>query len=149
MMSGITYEKLRKHVSDNLNPRIREFGKTVEDISRNFKILGLEMAVWYPEKIHTANVGGIDADSYIGYSRIEGRWGLMIRTIERDHESHAYMNQRVIPIESCGNMEIVVNALRKVRELLLRIHDAVEREIRTIMQSDREINELRNPECEF
>lgn len=149
MMSKTTYEKLRKKVSDNLNPRMREFGKTVEDVSRNFKTLGLEAAVWCPEKIHTANVGGIDADSYVGYSRIEGRWGLMIRIIERDRESHAYVSQRVIPIEACGNMEIVVAALEKVPELVLSIDEAAERQAKAIVQLDRRIAELRDPECEF
>ena len=75
---------LRKRISDNLNTGMKEFGKTVGDISRNFRSLGLETAVWYPEKIHSTNLGGIVADSYFGYSRIEGKWGLIIRTIERD-----------------------------------------------------------------
>ena len=74
---------------------MREFGKTVGDISRNFKSLGLETSVWCPEKIHSTNLGGIVADSYFGYSRIEGKWGLIIRTIERDVESRAFVGQRV------------------------------------------------------
>jgi len=148
-MSKITYEKLRKHVSENLNPPIREFSKTVGDISRNFKTLGLETAVWFPEKIHTANLGGIDADSYVGYSRIEGRWGILIRIIERDHESRAYVNQRVITLESCGNMEIVAGALKKVRDLVLSIHAAVDHQIETIARSSSEITELGHPDCEF
>ena len=148
-MGDLTYEKLRKHVSEDLSPRKREFGKAVEEISRNFKILGLETAVWYPEKIHTANLGGIDADSYVGYSRIEGRWGLLIRIIERDRESRAYVSQRVITLESCGNMEIVVGALKKVRDLALLIQDATELQIKTIAQAESEIMELRNPECKF
>jgi len=148
-MGDLTYEKLRKHVSEDLSPRKREFGKAVEEISRNFKILGLETAVWYPEKIHTANLGGIDADSYVGYSRIEGRWGLLIRIIERDRESRAYVSQRVITLESCGNMEIVVGALKKVRDLALLIQDATELQIKTISQAESEIMELRNPECKF
>jgi hypothetical protein len=105
--------------------------------------------VWCPEKIHTANEGGIDADSYVGYSRIEGRWGLMIRIIERDRESQAYVSQRVIPIEACGNMEIVVAALEKVPELVLSIDEAAERQAKAIVQLDRRIAELRDPECEF
>jgi hypothetical protein len=149
MMSAITYETLRKNISENLNPRIREFSKTVEDISRNFRTLGLETAVWYPEKIHSTNLGGIDADSYVGYSRVEGRWGLMIRTIERDRESHAYMSQRVLTIDSCGNVEIVVQALKRVRDLIPLIHHAAEQQIKTMKQLDREIEELRSPECEF
>jgi hypothetical protein len=148
-MGKITYEKLRKHVAEDLNPRVREFGKTVGDISRNFKTLGLEMAVWFPEKIHTANLGGIDADSYVGYSRIEGRWGLVIRIIERDHESGAYVSQRVITLESCGNMEIVAGALKKIRDLVLLIHAAADHQIKTIAQSGSEITELGNPDCEF
>ncbi len=58
-MSDSTYETLRRRVSENLNVPIKEFGKTVRDISRNFRNLGFETAVWYPEKIHTANLGGI------------------------------------------------------------------------------------------
>ena len=148
-MSDITYEKLRKRVSENLNARVMEFHKTVEDISANFRNLGLETAVWYPEKIHEANLGGIDADSYVGYSRIEGKWGLNIRIIEHDHESHTFVSQRVFTIESCGNMEIVVNALRKVRELVLCIHKATEQQIKVLVQLDGQANELRNPECKF
>lgn len=148
-MSEITYEKIRSVVAESLNPRIREFSKTVEDISRNFRNLGFETAVWHPEKIHTANLGGVDADSYVGYSRIEGRWGLMIRTIERDHESRAYVNQRVMTIESCGNMEIVLSALERIRELVPLVQQAVERQIKAMKQLDRGIESLRDPECVF
>jgi hypothetical protein len=149
MMSEITYEKIRNNVSEGLNPRIREFSKTVEDISRNFKNLGFETAVWHPEKIHTVNLGGVDADSYVGYSRIEGRWGLMIRTIERDHESRAFVSQRVITIESCGNMELVLSALERVRDLVPLIHQAVERQIKAMKRLDRGIEDLRDPEYLF
>jgi hypothetical protein len=148
-MGKITYEKLRKHVSEELNPRIREFSKTVEEICRNFKALGLETAVWYPEKIYTSNVGGIDADCYVGYSRIEGRWGLMIRMIERDHECRSFVNQRVITLESCGNMEIVAGALKKVRDLVLMIQAAADQQISTLAQSGPEITELGKPDCAF
>jgi hypothetical protein len=148
-MSDITYEKLKKRVSESLNAKAKEFHKAVEEIGGHFRNLGLETAVWYPEKIHTANIGGIDADSYVGYSRIEGKWGLIIRTIEHDLESHAFVSQRVITIESCGNMEIVVSALKKVRELLLCIHKATEQQIKTLAQPDGEISELRNPDFEF
>ncbi len=148
-MGDITYEKLRKRISEDLNPRAKEFGKMVEDIGRNFRALGLETAVWLPDKIHTANLGGIDADSYLGYSRVEGRWGLVIRTIERDHENHAFMDQRVIAIESCCNMELVASALKRVRDLVLLIREAVERQIKAIAQPGREITDLRNPQCTF
>jgi hypothetical protein len=148
-MSTLTYEKLRKCVSEKLNSSVREFRKTIGDISENFRNLGLETAVWYPEKIHTANIGGIDADSYVGYSRIEGRWGLIIRTIEHDHESHAFVSQRVYTIESCGNMEIVTNALRKVRELMLHMEKAINQQIETLVGTDNEFRGLRNPEYKF
>ena len=115
-MGDITYKELRKQVSEELSPRMSDFSSTVVDIGRNFRNLGFETAVWLPESIHTANLGGIDADSYIGYSRIEGRWGLRIRTIERDHESGSFVTQRVQTLESCSNMEIVMNSLKKIPE---------------------------------
>jgi len=148
-MSDLTYEKLRQRISESLNNQAREFRKTVRDISENFRNLGLESAAWYPEKIHTANLGGIDADSYIGYSRVEGRWGLIVRTIERDRESHAFVNQRVFTIESCGNIEIVVNALRKVPELMHCLSNTMEHQIETLTQLGNEFENLRNSGCEF
>jgi hypothetical protein len=148
-MSVLTYEKLKKRISENLNDRLKEFHKTVSDISWNFRDLGFESAVWYPEKIHTANIGGIDADSYIGYSRVEGKWGLILRTIEHDRESHAFVSQRVFTIESCGNAQIVVNALRKVPDLMQCLSKAVEHQIQILAQPDNEFAKLRNPECEF
>ena len=148
-MGDETYETLRKRISENLNSRKREFAKSVADISRNFSNLGLETAVWHPERIHSANIGGIDADSYIGYSRVEGKWGLIIRTIERDHESRAFVSQRVYTIESCGNAEIVVNALEKVRELVEHIAQTTNQQINILGKLDGEIDHLRNPECRF
>jgi hypothetical protein len=148
-MSDLTYEKLRQRISESLNNQAREFRKTVRDISENFRNLGLESAAWYPEKIHTANIGGIDADSYIGYSRVEGRWGLIVRTIEHDRESHAFVSQRVYTIESCGNMEIVANALRKVPELMLWLQTTAENQIAILSQTNNEFSKLRNPECAF
>ncbi len=149
MMSAFTYDRLKKRIAENLNDQIRDFRKTVGEISGNFRNLGFESAVWYPEKIHTANIGGIDADSYIGYSRIEGKWGLIIRTIEHDHESHAFVSQRVFTVESCGNMEIVVHGLKKVRELLLCVDKVAHQQIKILAQPDSDLNALRSPDCEF
>jgi hypothetical protein len=148
-MSDITYEKLRDRVTVVLNPRISEFRKIIREIGDNFRNLGLTVAVWYPESIHTKNVGGLDADSYVGYSRIEGRWGLLIRTIERDHETRAFVNQRVFTIESCGNVEIVVNALKKVPELMRNSQREAEHQIETLVDLESSIKELSNPKCEF
>jgi hypothetical protein len=149
IMSALTYDKLRKRISEKLNDRIKEFHKTVADISENFRNLGFESAVWYPEKIHRINIGGIDADSYIGYSRVEGKWGLIIRTIEHDHDSHAFVNQRVYTIESCGNIEIVASALRKVPELMHCLDNATENQIQALTLLDNEFDRLRNPGIEF
>jgi hypothetical protein len=148
-MGDITYETVKKRVLEDLNAPIREYIKTVGEISRNFRNLGFETAIWYPERIHTTNLGGIVADSYFGYSRVEGRWGLIIRTIERDQESRAFVGQRVYPIESCGNVEIVVNALRKARELLLSINKAADQQMEILKKLDGETDQLRNPECKF
>jgi len=148
-MSDISYEVLRKRISENLNAGMREFGKTVGDISRNFKSLGLETSVWCPEKIHSTNLGGIVADSYFGYSRVEGKWGLIIRTIERDVESHAFVGQRVYALESCKNLEIVVHALKKVRDLMLLMEKATDRQLEILTALDTETESLRDPECKF
>ena len=142
-MSDITYDILRKRISENLNAGIREFDKTVGDISRNFKSLGLETSVWCPEKIHSTNLGGIVADSYIGYSRIEGKWGLIIRTIERDSESMAFVSQRVYAIESCRNLEIVAHALKRVRDLLLLMAKTTDRQVEILTTLDSETDSLR------
>jgi hypothetical protein len=148
-MSTLTYEKLKNRVSENLNDRTKAFRKTVGDVSGNFRNLGLESAVWYPEKIHTANIGGLDADSYIGYSRVEGKWGLIVRTIEHDRDSHAFVSQRVYTIESCGNLEIVVNALRKVPELMLCLNKTVDNQINLLSQTAGEFIKLQDPDCTF
>ena len=148
-MSHITYDGIRKRVSDNLNPGIKEFRKTLAEIGNNFRNLGLETAVWYPEKIHTVNFGGIDAESYVGYSRVEGKWGLMIRIIEREREKHAVIGQRVVPIESCGNMEMVVNALKKVPELMTSIHKTAEQQIKSLEKPDPDFELFRKSDCQF
>jgi hypothetical protein len=149
MSNTITYEGLRKRVSDDLNARIKEFGKTVEEIDLHFRHLGLEKAVWHPEKIFTANIGGLEAESYVGYSRIEGKWGLMIRTVERDRETRAFVSQRVLTIGSCGNMEIVVNALHKIPELMRSINSSVERQLQSLAESGDEYEEYRHPDFSF
>jgi hypothetical protein len=148
-MSNSTFETLRKRVSDDLNTRIKEFGKTVEEVDRHFRYLGLGKAVWHPDKIHEANIGGLDAESYIGYSRIEGKWGLIVRSVERDHESRAFVNQRVYTLGSCGNMEIVVNALRKVPELMRLIEASIEQQTKMLVQTGNEFEGLRDPDCKF
>jgi len=91
--------------------------------------------VWYPEKIYAANLGGLDAESYVGYSRVEGKWGLNIRTIERDRETRAFVSQRVYTIESSGNMELVVNALRKIPELMVSLDSLIDRQIKALEQA--------------
>jgi hypothetical protein len=148
-MSSDTYEVLRKRVSEELNAQIKEFGKTVAEIDRHFRYLGLEKSVWYPEKIYGANIGGLDAESYIGYSRIEGKWGLMIRTIERDHETRSFVSQRVFPLGSCGNMEIVVNALHKIPELLRHIAATVDRQLKSLAESGKDYDPYRHPDFSF
>jgi hypothetical protein len=148
-MSPITYEKLRKTIAGDLNLRIQEIHKTIGAISDNFRNLGLQTSVWYPEKIHTVNIGGIDADSYVGYSRIEGRWNLCIRMLEHDRESHAFVGQRVCTLESCGNVEIVTNALEKIPDLVRCIHNVVTHQIEILSLPNSKIIEFRNPGCEF
>jgi hypothetical protein len=148
-MSDITYETLRKRVSDDLNARRKEFGKTVEGVERHFRYLGLEKAVWHPGKIHEANIGGLVAESYLGYSRIEGKWGLIVRTVERDNESRSFVNQRVYTLGSCGNMEIVVNALRKVPDLMRLIDASIEIQTKMLIQTGSEFEKLCDPDCRF
>jgi hypothetical protein len=148
-MSDITYETLRKHISEKLNPQMKEFRPILDAISENFRNFGLGIAVWHPEKIHTANIGGLDAESYVGYSRIEGKWGLNIRTVELHHETHAFVSQRVYTIESCGNMEIVANALEKIPDLIRSMHKAIENQVDTLSRLNREVVDLKNPECKF
>jgi hypothetical protein len=145
-MSEITYEKLRKHISEKLNTKVREFRQTVESVSENFRNLGLGIALWHPERIHTTNIGGLDADSYVGYSRVEGKWGLNIRTIELHHETHAFVSQRVYTIESCGNMEIVANAMEKIPELIRNMYEATENQIDILSRLNRKAMDLKNPE---
>jgi hypothetical protein len=144
-----TYEKLRKQVSDSLLPYAREIGKGIADISSNFKMLGLETAVWHPEKIHTTNLGGIDADTYLGYARIEGRWGLVIRTIERDQKSGQYVSQRILMLESCSNLEILANALGKIGELAVCINKATNQQAKAIEQLGGMIKDLQHLESSF
>ncbi len=147
-MSDIRYEKLRRRVSEDLNARVKEFGKTVEDVDRYFRYLGLGMAVWHPEKIHSLNLGGLEAESYVGYSRIEGKWGLIIRTIERDQETRAFVSQRVYTIGSSGNTELVANALRRIPELIQLLEKAVDQQIKTIAEAAGEFESLRNTDRE-
>ena len=148
-MGDITYEKLIERISAGLNPQISNFRKIIREIGDNFRNLGLAVAVWCPDSIHTKNVGGLDADSYVGYSRIEGRWGLLIRTIERDHENRTFVNQRVFTIESCGNVEIVMNALKKVPELMQNIQEEIEGQIETLARTDSSIKDFTDPKCKF
>jgi hypothetical protein len=143
------YEKLRKQVSEDLVPHTKEIGKDIADIASHFKMLGLESAVWYPEKIHSANLGGIDADTYVGYSRIEGRWSLTIRTIERDPKSGGFISQRIITLESCKNLEIVDNALGKISELAICIHKAIKQQSTSIERLGEKIKYLQRLECDF
>ena len=149
IMSDITFEKLTKHISEKLNPQIKEIHAAVAEIGAYFRNLGLGVAVWHPEKIHTANVGGLDADSYVGYARLEGKWGLLIRTIEHDRDSRAFVAQRVYTIETCGNMEIVANALGKIRELVPDINKACAHQIEMLPRLESEVKELRSPGCKF
>jgi hypothetical protein len=148
-MNPITYENLRKTIAEDLSPRMQEIHSATGKICENFKNLGLQTSVWYPEKIHMVNIGGMEASSYVGYSRTEGRWSLCIRIIEHDHENHAFVSQRVCNLESCGNVEIVTNALKKVPALIRCINEVVKHQIEILTLPNAEINKLRNSECEF
>jgi hypothetical protein len=149
IMSDLTYETLRKRVSDELNAGIKEFGKTVEEVDRHFRYLGFAKAVWMPDKIHVADIGGLDAESYVGYARVEGKWGLSIRTVERDCETRAFVSQRVYSIGSSGNMELVANAMKKVPDLLRSIDKAVTLQIKTLAETGTEYDGLRDPDFKF
>ncbi len=140
------YEKLRKQVSEELAPHSREIGKGISDICSNFNALGLETAVWLSEKIHSVNHGGITANSYLGYSRIEGRWGLILRTIERDQESGEFIGQRILTLESCSNLEILANALERIGELMRCIHGAIEQQVEAAEKLGARIKALRSLE---
>ena len=64
--------------------------------------------------------------------------GTNIRTIERDHETHSFVNQRVYTIGSSGNMELVANALRKIPDLMRAIDKAIEQQIKAVSQAGKE-----------
>jgi hypothetical protein len=148
-MNSITYEHLQKKVAEDLSLRIQELHKIVGDIGYNFRNLGLSTAVWLPVKIHTINIGGIDAESYIGYSRIEGRWGLCVHTLEHDHETHVFVSQRVYNLDACGNVEIVMNALKTIPDLVRCIDEVVKQQVEILTRPNAEIERFRNPGCEF
>lgn len=148
-MSDVTFEKMKVRVSEDLSARVREFRQTIEEIGRNFRNLGLGVAVWHPEKVYGADFGGLDAECYIGYSRIEGKWGLTVRTIERDRETRAFVAQRVYTLESSSNMELAANALRRVPELMRLIRAAADRQIGTMDEIRGEFDRLRSPDCSF
>lgn len=145
-MGDETYERLRNRVADDLNVKRREFARKVADISRSFRDLGLETAVWYPKTIYSTNICSLDADSYIGYSRIEGKWGLNIRTIERDHLTRAFVNQRVYPIESSGNVEMVRSALKELPGLWKQIARVTDHEIAILSEPSGDLDEFRKSE---
>ncbi len=145
----MTYKKLSRRVAQDLNAQMGTLRNSLSEISQNFRNIGLETSVWYPEKIHSANLGGVNAESYIGYSRIEGRWGLVIRTIEREPASGDFISQRVFSIETCGNMEIIANGLKKVCELAASIKETTERQIKILETLDGDIDALRDPEFKF
>jgi hypothetical protein len=141
------YERLNKQVSEDLVPRTREIDKGIADICSNFKMLGLETAVWHPGKIHSANLGGIDADTYLGYSRIEGRWGLVVRTIERDEKNGQYIGQRILTLESCNNLEIVATSLEKIGELIACINEAIKQQAKAVERLRLLMGDLQRLEC--
>ena len=148
-MNDMTFEKLSARISEKLQAPMKEFDRTVEEVARNFRNLGLTAAVWHPDAIYRANLGGIEAESYIGYSRVEGKWGLIVRTIERDRETRAFVSQRVFTLASCGNIEIVVNALKKVRDLARMVADATERQIRAMEEGRGKFDDLRSSGCKI
>ncbi len=50
----------------------------------------------------------------------------------------AFVSQRVYAIESCRNLEIVVHALKKVRDLLLLMAKATDRQLEILTTLDNE-----------
>jgi len=149
-MNETTYEKLRKRVSENLSKRKEELLKTANAINENFSSLGLAVEVWCPEKILSQKyLGGIDAESYLGYGEIEGKWGLAIRTIKRDAEKGTYVGQHTFALESCGDLEILAGALKRIRGLVSSISKKTENQISASINLDNGIEDLKNPNCEF
>jgi hypothetical protein len=149
MKPVVIYAELQKRISNDLNKNIREFRKTIAEISDLFRGLGSETSAWCPEKIYSKNIGGIIADSYVGYSRIEGKWGLAIRTIERDDTDKVFISKRVYAIESCRNVEIIIKGLEKVEDLLLMIRkttDAQMELLETTSAVDDTLTRIRKPE---
>jgi hypothetical protein len=148
-MSPITFDKLRKTIAEDLSPRIQDVHSSIGRLIENFKNLGLQTSVWYPEKIHSVNIGGIEAESYVGYSKTEGRWSLCIRILEHDHESRAFVGHRVCNLESCGNVEIVTNAIKKIPDLVRCIEQLVNHQLEILSLSNSEISRLKDSGCEF
>jgi hypothetical protein len=131
-MTPVLYGELQKKISEDLNARLREFRRIITEAGELFRGLGMETSVWCPEKIYTKNIGGITADSYVGYARIEGKWRLAIRTIERDSLNNMFISSRMYSIESCRNIELVIEALRKKDELLLAVSTSVDNQIKLL-----------------
>ena len=122
-MTDGSFETLSVRASENLVARKKELSEILQEENKYFKTVGIEIEVWLPTLIHSADLGGISAYSYLGYAKFGGQWGLAIRIIEKEPGYHGVIQWHLCAWESIEDARLAADAIEKIPELKSRLHN--------------------------
>jgi hypothetical protein len=126
------FEKLKKRWNDNIEKRASELNEVLEPIITGFNNSGIRFSVWH--SLGSKQVTpGISTEGFLGYSEKDGRWGLMIKTIERDHKTNTILNSAVRKLN--GKSIFIKEAVNIIPELLNNLNKAIEQHKKELIEA--------------
>jgi hypothetical protein len=126
------FEKLKKRWNDNIEKRASELNEVLEPIITGFNNSGVHFSVWH--SLGSKQVTpGISTEGFLGYSVKDGRWGLLIKTIERDHKTNTILNSGVRNLN--GKSIFIKEAVNTIPELLNNLDNATEQHKKELIEA--------------
>jgi len=131
-------------VASSLNAASNEFAKSVAVLDESLKPLNIGLSVWVP----FAFAEGLEHPDYdqdeIGYSKVNGTWGLAIRSIRgregREGEAFEHVTGPWLFNEAAREMRI--HSVEKIPEVIKALTEKASETTKRIQQKTREVRAL-------
>ena len=113
---------------------LREPSKLLDNICRHLENIVYGIDVWYPEKIHVQECGGINRDFYLGYGKEDSHmsnYNLILRIIERDAESGIWISQSITYCYGVYDTVLLEKILNIIPQFINIINASVDTQIQS------------------
>ena len=126
------FEKLENRWNDNIEKHISELNKELEPITNSFNNLSVRFSIW--RRLNSKNIiNDITLEGFLGYSEIQGEWGLVIKTLERDNKFGFVLKTDIEKLN--GKNVFIKEAISEIPQILNDLDKALEQHKRDLIKA--------------